>query len=250
MTKEEMAAAIALLAEARLGGGRIAALNATPASEAEGHAIQDQVAARLGDAIGGFKANAPPGQPAVRGAIHARDIFPSPARIPASSVPDLAVEGEIAFLLLRDFPAREAAYTREEVAQAAAVLPAIEVVSGRLADWRSRPALEQLADCLNNGALVPGSPLHDWAELDLKNLPVTASVNGETVWQGQGGHPIGDPLAVAVALVNLKRREDGTKAGQIVTTGSCTGIRRLQPGDRFSVAFAGLGEAELVFTPA
>jgi 2-keto-4-pentenoate hydratase len=33
----------------------------------------------------------------------------------------------------------------------------------------------------------------------------------------------------------------------VVTTGSCTGIRFLQPGDRFEVEFDNLGATEVVF---
>ena len=36
--------------------------------------------------------------------------------------------------------------------------------------------------------------------------------------------------------------------GQIVTTGSCTGLRFLKPGDRCTVRFENLGEAEVVFS--
>ena len=64
--------------------------------------------------------------------------------------------------------------------------------------------------------------------------------------QHLGGHPIGDPVGVAVALVNLMRKQYGVKAGQVVTTGSCTRILSLQPGDRYEVEFEGLGGAELV----
>ncbi len=245
----EMEAAIVLLVEARRTDERIAALNYAPDPAEIGHEIQDKVAARLGEPIGGFKANAPPGAPAIRGAIFARMIYGSPARIAAALVPDLAVEGEIAFRFLRGLPARDTDYTRAEVTEAVIALAAIEVVSGRLIDWRSRPAGEQLADCLNNGALVTGGEVADWQHLDIANLPVAAFVNGERILQQLGGHPTGDPLGVAVALANIERRNSGVKAGQIVTTGSCIGIRSLQSGDRFTVTFEGLGSAELVFAP-
>ena len=95
-----------------------------------------------------------------------------------------------------------------------------------------------------------GPELANWKQLDLANLRVNAWVNGELVWQQIGGHPIGDPVGVAVALVNLLRDQNGVKAGQVVTTGSCTRIRYLQPGDRFEVEFEGLGSAEALFVDA
>jgi 2-keto-4-pentenoate hydratase len=42
------------------------------------------------------------------------------------------------------------------------------------------------------------------------------------------------------------RSQNGVKAGQVVTTGSCTRILSLRPGDRYEVEFEGLGGAELV----
>jgi 2-keto-4-pentenoate hydratase len=246
MTEDEMAAAVAMLVAARRGGGLIEALNATPASAAQGHEIQDRVAMALGEPIGGFKANAPPRDEPVRGLIYASAIFASPARLAASKVVHEGVEGEIAFRFLRDLPPRAEEYARAEVVKAMSAFAAIEVVSGRFSDRRSRPPMEQLADCLLNGALVLGGELVNWARLDIANLRVRVWVNGEPVLQHVGGHPIGDPVGVAVALVNLMRHQTGVTAGQVVTTGSCTRILSLQPGDRYEVEFEELGGAELV----
>ena len=54
-----------------------------------------------------------------------------------------------------------------------------------------------------------------------------------------------DPLGAAVTLANML--PDGVKAGQIVTTGSWTGMDFLKPDDHCLVRFEGLGEAEVVF---
>ena len=129
--------------------------------------IQDRVAAELGEAVGAFKINAMPGEEPARGLIYARLIRPSPARFAPAETPHLGVEAEIAFRFIRDLPARNAPYGREEVVAAMAALPAIEVVSSRFRDPRTRPPLEQLADNLINGALVPGTETQAWRRLDL-----------------------------------------------------------------------------------
>ena len=98
-----------------------------------------------------------------------------------------------------------------------------------------------------NGALVPGTEIADWAHLEMPSLRVTLFINDEPVVDREGGHPTGDPLGVAVALVNMMRAGSGVKAGQLVTTGSWTGLRFLNPGDRCAVEFAGFGRAEVVF---
>lgn len=247
MTEPEIAACADALAQARRSGKPIEALPAVPSSVADAHAIQDRVTALLGETVAAFKASSPPGAEPTRGLNYARMIRPSPARMSPAEVPHLGVEGEIAFRFTRDLPAREAPYTREEIAKAVAALPAIEVVSGRLRDPRARPALEQLADSMAFGALVPGAEMPDWSQLDLPRLRVSLLVNGEPVLQRQGGHPIDDPLGVALALANMLRESYGVQAGQLVTTGSWTGLRFLKPGDRCAVQFENLGTAEVAF---
>ena len=247
MTSQEIAACVDALLQARRNGQWIEELPAAPSSAAEAHMIQDRVAAALGEAVGAFKVNAPAGKETTRGLIYARMIRPSPARIAPAEVPHLGVEAEVAFRFLRDLSAREKPYERREVVEAMAALPAIEVVSSRLRDPRARPPLEQLADNLINGALVPGRETREWSGLDLARLEVTLEINGETVVRQQGGHAAGDPAGFAVALVNAMRDMGGVKAGQIVTTGTWTGLRFLKPGDRCSARFEGLGGAEVAF---
>ncbi|HET6182204.1 MAG TPA: fumarylacetoacetate hydrolase family protein [Acetobacteraceae bacterium] len=247
MTEEEIAAAAALLAEARRGGTIIERLPVTPGTVAEAHAIQDRVTALLGETVAAYKANVPAGAEPTRGVIYAGLIYPSPARIAPRRVPHLGVEGEVAFRFIRDLPPRDAAYAADEVGASVVALPAIEVVSGRFRDPRARPPLEQLADCIINGAFVPGAAMADWRHLDLPRLKVTLRVNGQTVLEQEASHPTGDPLGVAVALVNMMRGAGGVRAGQMVTTGSWTGLRFLEPGDACAVRFEGLGGAEVTF---
>jgi 2-keto-4-pentenoate hydratase len=247
MTEEQIVAAVDLLTQARRSATPIEALPVTPSSVAEAHAIQDRVAALLGETVGAFKANAPPDREPTRGLIFASMIRQSPARIAPSEVPQLGVEGEVAFRFTRALPARTAPYTRDEVSQAVVALPAIEVVSSRFRNALTRSPLEQLADSIANGALVPGTAKPDWLELDFTRLHVSLLVNGEVVVDQQGGHPTGDPLGNAVALVNMMRATNGVGAGQLVTTGSWTGLRFLKPGDHCTVKIQHLGEAEVVF---
>jgi 2-keto-4-pentenoate hydratase len=247
MTEQEIATTAEVLAELRRSGELIDALPAVPASVAEAHAIQDRVAALLGDAVGGFKANAPPGGEPTRGLIYARTIRASPARMSPAEVPHCGVEGEIAFRFIRDLPPKDTPYTRDEVAGAVTVLPVIEIVSGRYRDPRGRPNLEQLADCTINGGLVFGPETADWSHIDLPNLRITMLVNGAAVHEKQGSHPFGDPLGGAVALANMMDGAGGVKTGQIVTTGSWTGMDFLKAGDRCVVRFETLGEAEVTF---
>jgi 2-keto-4-pentenoate hydratase len=249
MNRQQIEQAAALLVGARRGAG-IAGLPEAcrPASVTDAHAIQDAVSDALGQPVGAFKANAPANAELTRGVIYAATVFASPARIPAADVPQCGVEGEVAFVFRRDLPARQAPYSREDVAAAVDACAAIEVVTSRYQDPDKVSNLEKLADGISNGGFVHGAALVDWRGMELGKLKVALDVNGATVLEQVGGHPTGDPLGVAVTFVNMMREKNGIRAGQFVTCGSCTGLRYLRPGDVCSVRFEGLGEAEVTFT--
>ena len=249
MTPDEIALAATLLSEARRSGTPLGELPEAcrPASVSDAHAIQDAVTDALGYEVGAFKANAPPDAEANRGVIYGRDIHPSPARIQASTVPLLGVEGEVAFRFTRDLPARQEPYSEQEVAAAVEACAAIEVVHSRYVDHTARSSLEKLADGISNGAFVPGETVTEWRGLDLRRVHVELEVNGQTVLSQDGGHPTGDPLGVATALVNMMRTGPGIRRGQYVTCGSFTGVRFLRPGNTCAVRFSGIGEARVAF---
>jgi 2-keto-4-pentenoate hydratase len=248
MNQDQITEAAGRLVASRRGGPPVDELAVKPGSIAEAHAIQDAVAAQLGEPVGGFKAAAPPNDQPTRGLIYARTIHRSPAPIPAAQVPHCGVEGEVAFRFRHDLPARSQPYTREEVAGAIEACAAIEVITSRFKDHTARSTLEKLADCVSNGAFVHAEPRGDWQGLDLPRIHVTLTVNGETVLDQNGGHPTSDPLGTAVALVEMMRGGPGVRAGQFVTCGTYTGLRFLKPGDTCTARFEGLGTAEVTFT--
>jgi 2-keto-4-pentenoate hydratase len=249
MSDRTISKAARLLIEARRTGVALAELPADcrPKNVSEAHAVQDEVNRELGEPIGGWKANAPPGGETQRGAIFERVIFASPARIPASIVPLLGVEAEIAFRFLKDLPPRTRDYGRDEIGDAVAAFAAIEVVDARMRDYNKIPLLDRLADNICNGAFVHGETVGAWRKLPIDRLRVRLQIDGRTIADKIGGHPIDDPVGPAVALVNHLRTHGGVKAGQFVTTGSCTGIEYAKPGQTVTASFDGLGSAEVTF---
>jgi 2-keto-4-pentenoate hydratase len=241
--------AAALFVEARRNRTLLDGLpaDATPASVAEAHAIQDAVTAGVGKPVGAYKAMAPAHGEPTRGVIYADTIHASPARIPAAEVPQCGVEGEVAFVFRRDLPPRPAPYSRDEVAGAVDACAAIELVTSRYRNSDAASNLQKLADSISNGAFVHAAQAADWRNLELGKLKVTLTVNGAPVLEQVGGHATGDPLGIAVVLANMMREQGGVRAGQFVTCGTYTGLRYLKPGDVCGVRFEGLGAAEVTF---
>jgi 2-keto-4-pentenoate hydratase len=244
--------AVRLFVAARRSFTRIAALPdaAKPASLAEAHAVQDATARALGEDIAGWKVAIAADGGVMRGAILRSRLLAGPAVMRAREVPLLGVEAEIAFQFLRDLPPREAEYSGGEVAEAVTALVGIEVVDSRFLDYAATPLLDRTADCMSNGAFVVGMRRADWRSFDLAQLEATLRVNDAVVVRQRGGHAAGDPILPAVRLVNALRGEAGVQAGQIITTGSYTGLYFAKPGDRVAAEFDGFGAAEIRFEAA
>jgi 2-keto-4-pentenoate hydratase len=236
--------------EARRGGPLVTPEPADAlTSVADAYAVQEQVVRELGR-VGAWKVGAPsPSADPVRAPILATTIRASPVTLPASSFHVIGIEAEIAYRLGADLPARARPYDAEEVAAAIeGMLPAIEVVDTRLADHAAAPPLWKLADNQINGGLVTGTLAADWRRFDPLTQPVRLEVDGVVVAKGRGGNTAGDPFRLLVWLANRCGAHcGGLKRGQIVTTGSLTGLRFVAPGARVHAFLDGLGEVALTF---
>ncbi|MDO8278172.1 MAG: hypothetical protein Q7T63_08605 [Burkholderiaceae bacterium] len=219
----------------------------SPSSADSAHAIQDATVAALGSGVGGWKANLVNGA-VTRAPLLAASVRASPARLPVTGEAPHGVEAEIAFRFDRDLPAREAAYSREEIIAAVTAVVVIEVLDTRFMPQAKVTPLDKMADLMSNYALVVGSTPADWRAHDLSKLAVELLVDGEVLTHRVGSHPAVDPLLPAIGLVNVLRSAGGVKAGQIITTGSCTGLHHAQAGQTVIARFESFGEASMVLT--
>ena len=154
-------------------------------------------------------------------------------------------ESEFAFRLGADLPPRPAPYTESEVAAAIeSLMPAVEIGDTIFEDWYGASAY--LGSCLDNGgaaAFVHGQPTRDWQRLDLPNARIDLSLNGRFIKPGYGRAAMGHPLTSLTWLANwLRERGLGLAAGEIVSTGTCTGHFFAAPGDRLEVEYGPLGQ--------
>lgn len=215
----------------------------------DAYAVQDRLAAEVGE-VGAWKVGAasPEAEP-VAAPIFAADLFTSPARPEPGRFHRFGIETEIAYRFGRDLPAPAAPYRPDEVMAALdSVLPAIEIVDSRCAACEHLEPLWKLADNQINGGLVLGEPLPVAQDHDPTTQPFRLEVAGAVLAEGRGGNTAGDPRRLLTWLANhLAKRCGGLRAGQIVTTGSLTGLRFVQPGRPVLAELPGLGRAELVF---
>ena len=234
--------AAALLAAARRSRQPLDRLPADcrPATLDDAFAIQAATVATLGDRVAGWKLTLlPPDSQFAYGTILASVVKKSGQSVDARDVPLLGMEGEIAFRFLEDMPPRAAAYGYDDVAARVMAFPLIEVVATRYADYAGTPAIERTADMMSNGAFVVGEDQPAWRTMDLVNIPVSLTFDETVVVDRKGGHVMGDPLRLAIDMVNRLRTTTGVRTGQMITTGAYTGMQVCKPGQRVSVRFAG-----------
>lgn len=237
MNTSDINAAAKLLADARRTGVKREPLpvELQPKTIDEGHAIQDATVALLNEAVGGWKTGLDKSGVMSRAPIFASDIQLNPGRVGSSSKNLRGIEAEIAFRFTKDLPARASDYSRSEVEDALEAFAAIELLNSRYAESGPRSTLEKLADRIIQGGIVCGTPRQDWRSVDWAKLEVVLTVDGTDIASNTGSHPVGDAVAPALALVNSLRKATGVKAGQIMTTGTWTGVNFVGP-DSLAVA--------------
>jgi 2-keto-4-pentenoate hydratase len=216
-----------------------------PANLDEAHAIQAASVAQMNERVAGWKVGAAIDAQVSYGVLLGSRIMTSGDTFDSRDGPLLGMEAEIGFRFLRDAPARAAPYLREEIAERVIAFPAIEIVATRYRDYKGTPVIERTADCMSNGAYVVGADRSDWKSFDLVNIGVTLTFGDEVIVRRNGGHTAGDPLKPAVDLVNALRSSTGVRAGQLMTTGTYTGLNFAKPGRRIRAVFENFGAAEV-----
>lgn len=269
MTPEATAKAASELVSARRSGKPLETLpdDCRPVTAEDGYGVQKAVIAGLGERIGGWKAGATAVPVQQRfgldepflGPMLVSTIMQSPARVKASAF-DLrppgangkravAVEVEFAFRLGRDVAPRSTGYSEAEVLDAVeAMIPAMEIITPRFTTVPAGTPGQALADCGLNGGIVLGTPVKDWRNIDYAVHATRLVVNGQTVVEGTGALVLGHPFKSLVWLVNNVGRLGHTLAkGQVLTTGSMTGITHVDQGADAVGDFGSLGKVEARF---
>jgi 2-keto-4-pentenoate hydratase len=149
----------------------------------------------------------------------------------------------------RPYPAEGEAIDRNSVAEAVADCRlAIEILGRRVPGSVPINALTATADFALHVLHVEGMHVQNLSGVDLSTIVVAAKINGKIVTTGHGGNVMGHPLeAVAWLAGQLKSRGRGLEAGELVATGSCTGVLQIMPGQIFEADFGTLGSTNISF---
>jgi 2-keto-4-pentenoate hydratase len=157
------------------------------------------------------------------------------------------VEAEMAFVLARDL-AGPGVTTTDVLTATAGVLPAIEIVDSRIAEWRIR-LVDTVADNASSGRLVIGGRLTPVTAVDLRLIGMLFYRNGVPIDSGAGAAVLGNPASCLAWLANkLGALGSGLRAGDIVLPGALHRMVPVRPRDVFRAEFAHLGDVTVRFT--
>ena len=218
-------------------------------SEKEAYRVQDAVFAELwpGAKPAAWKVGGPSDKIEPNAApIAPENVLRSPASVAAARMNMVGVEGEIAFRLSADMPARAKPYSERRAAAAIGeVLVAIELCDTRIAGWKESSGLWKLADFQTSGALVAGSGTADWQKIDFLSQEVEFAI-GDKLLKAKGSHSFGNPFRLMPWIADhCAKRGMALRAGDIVTTGAWTGLQIAKAGDEVIARFPGIGEARV-----
>ncbi len=160
-----------------------------------------------------------------------------------------AVEPEYAFKMARDFPANGEAITVESAKAAVAdVHIAIEVIGRCIGNPDYANGVGVTMDFGGNAAFVIGPQVKDWANQDLANTVVETMLDGEVKQTGNGQPVMGDPVNSVVWLAQqLATKGQCLKAGDWISTGTCTAVVPAEAGKTVSAKFGDFGEVSVNF---
>ncbi|WP_172331683.1 hydratase [Mangrovicoccus sp. HB161399] len=217
--------------------GTRAAPSAAPASAAEAYAVQEEVSRHFG-AVGGFKTGLKPGADPIMAPVRADRVLASGAAVKVAD--KMGIELEVGFEILSPLPLGAAP---ADLAKHVRPLPVIELVDTRLDGPLAADPLAKLADQQVNYGLVLGTPLENWDGSDFGKLSGMLTVGDTAVLDGETEVPFGSALTTLSALANfIGTHCGGLQPGQIVITGSLTGLPYFPGGNDVRARIDGLGE--------
>ena len=215
-------------------------------STAEAYAVQDRLLDRLGLCVGGWKV----GMPDPQGTPHCAPL-PQVGLLASGCALEpqkrVVVELELAVRVARDIDHPDLVATPAALAACFdAVMPALEVVESRLAEPAAAGRLAKLADLQSHGHLVLGQavPLDpaDMLGLDLRRVQARLWAGGTLLLETTGGNPAQDLWRMLGWLAgHCLQRQRPLRKGQVVTTGSCTGLREVEAGAVLQGDLVGIG---------
>ena len=226
--------------------------NLIPPTRADAYRVAYLVEQELGWEVNGWKIAATnmEMQQALRtdtpiyGRVYKQFVKPSPCFLNFENLSSPIPEAEYQAFLGKDLPPKVEPYEINEVSDAVASLhPGLELAECRFKYDKKFPPLEAiLSDGAGSGVLVYGLPIANWRNVDIANQEVSLFCNDTLRRKGTASTALKHPLVPLTWLANeLSQTGIGMKKGQIISTGTLTGMLIPKKGDVYVGNFGALG---------
>lgn len=171
---------------------------------------------------------------------------PDGAELAHGSLIQPKVEAEVALVMGRDLT--DERLTMADLLRAVEfVLPAIEIVDSRIADWRIG-FLDTVADNASSGLYVLGNVPRRLEGLDLREAGMVMTGDGHVRSQGSGAACLGNPLNATLWLARMMARLGRPLlAGDTVLSGALGPMVTVTPGGIYEARIEGLGNVRIAF---
>ena len=128
------------------------------------------------------------------------------------------------------------------------VVPAIEIIDSRIADWQIRFE-DTVADNGSSAGVILGKTKTKLADIaDITAVPMQAFKNDVLFDEATSAAVLGNPLEAVVWLANAIREYGMTiQAGTFVLSGALSKAVPFEAGDVFEANFGGLGQVSVAF---
>jgi 2-keto-4-pentenoate hydratase len=145
-------------------------------------------------------------------------------------------------------PPRKSTYKVADIFESlGTVHAAIEIVDSRFTHWPDVDPLWLLADGMSHGCFVLGSGVPLTQRVLLDHGQYDLHLDGLEIASGAGDHPLPNPFATIASLATrLSQQGRGILAGDILTTGTFSGVTEVNAGQTATLKFHGIGECSVV----
>lgn len=148
------------------------------------------------------------------------------------------VEAEIAFILGRDVDDVDRASVLAAVDW---VAPALEIVDSRIRDWQIS-LFDTVADNASSGLFLLGSDRVAPGDVNLPDVRMSMTADGEPVSSGRGSDCLGDPVNALVWVARVAADQGRPlRAGEVVLSGALGPMVTLTEGSVIAVTISGVG---------
>jgi 2-oxo-3-hexenedioate decarboxylase len=154
------------------------------------------------------------------------------------------IEPEVAFLIGSELSGSP---TRDEVLAATkSICACMEILDSRYEQFKYFSMEDVISDNSSSSQFILGEWIEDFKDIDLRDLSLKMTVNGEVAQEGNTSAISGDPVVSVIQLCELlQTRGKSLPANSVVLAGAATIAVKLEEGMKIELSMQALGNVSV-----